>query len=275
MSFDLSSLILVFFVIMVLQPLFTGRWYAVRRAQAIRAIERAHASRVITMIHRQERRSLFGFAMARQIDLEDAQTIIAAIKETPEDMPIDLVLHTPGGIVLAAMQIARAVEAHKAKVTVYVPVYAMSGGTLIALAADEIVLGEFSVLGPIDPQIAGLPAASIVKARDSKPTESVFELTLILADVAEKALAQVKQGAVELLTPRMEQAAAESLAAKLAGGHWTHDYALTASEALALGLPVKVGMPREVMQLMTLYPQAIQQSGVEFLPIEIPRPRRV
>jgi ClpP class serine protease len=275
MSFDFSSLILVFFAIMLLQPLFTGRWYTVRRAQAIRAIERAHASRVITMIHRQERRSLFGFAMARQIDLEDAQTIIAAIKDTPEDMPIDLVIHTPGGIVLAAMQIARAVEAHKAKVTVYVPVYAMSGGTLIALAADEIVMGEFSVLGPIDPQIAGLPAASIVKARDSKPTGSAFDLTLILADVAEKALAQVKQGAIELLTPRMEQAAAEVLAAKLAGGHWTHDYGLTASEALAIGLPVKVGMPSEVMQLMTLYPQPVQQSGVEFLPVEIPRPRRV
>ena len=104
---------------------------------------------------------------------------------------------------LAAMQIARAVEAHKAKVTVYVPVYAMSGGTLIALAANEIVLGEFSVLGPIDPQIAGLPAASIVKARDLKPIEGVFDLTLVLADVAEKALVQVKQGAVELLTPRM------------------------------------------------------------------------
>src|SRR5262245_2356022 len=87
MSFDFSSLIWVFFAIMLLQPLFTGRWYAVRRAQAIRAIERAHASRVITMIHRQEKRSLFGFAMARQIDLEDAQTIIAAIKETPEDRP--------------------------------------------------------------------------------------------------------------------------------------------------------------------------------------------
>jgi ClpP class serine protease len=115
-------------------------------------------------------------------------------------MPIYFLIHTPGGLVLAAMQIARAVEAHKAKVNVYVPVYAMSGGTLIALAANEIVLGEFSVLGPIDPQIAGLPAASIVKARDSKPVESVFDLTLILADVAEKALAQVKQrsgGAVD------------------------------------------------------------------------------
>jgi len=275
MSFDFSTLFWIFIVIMVLQPLFTARWYVVRRAQAIRAVEKLHGTRVITMIHRQEKRSLFGFAIARHIDLEDAQTIIAAIKSTPEDMPIDFVIHTPGGLVLAAMQIARAVEAHKAKVTVYVPVYAMSGGTLIALAADEIVLGEFSVLGPIDPQIAGLPAASIVKARDSKPVESVFDLTLVFADVAEKALAQVKQGAVELLTPRMEHSAAEALAAKLAGGHWTHDYALTAQEARALGLPVKGGMPPEVMQLMSLYPQPIQRSGVEYLPIEMPRRRRV
>ena len=275
MSLDFSTLLWGLFLVMALQPLLMGRWYAVRRAQAIRAIETAHGTRVITMIHRQEKRSLFGFSVARHIDLEDAQTIIAAIKETPGDIPIDLVLHTPGGLVLAAMQIARAVEAHKAKVTVYVPVYAMSGGTLIALAADEIVLGEFSVLGPIDPQIAGLPAASIVKARNSKPIAEVFDLTLVLADVSEKALAQVKRGAVELLTPRMEQAAAEALAAKLAGGHWTHDYALTAGEAAALGLPVKVAMPAEVMALMKLYPQPIQQSGVEFLPIDLPRQRRV
>jgi ClpP class serine protease len=275
MSFDFSSLFWIFIVIMVLQPLLTARWYVVRRAQAIRAVEKLHGTRVITMIHRQEKRSLFGFAVSRHIDLEDAQTIIAAIKDTPEDMPIDFVIHTPGGLVLAAMQIARALEAHKAKVTVYVPVYAMSGGTLLALAANEIVLGEFSVLGPIDPQIAGLPAASIVKARDSKPIESVFDLTLVLADVAEKALVQVKQGAVELLTPRMEHSAAEALAAKLAGGQWTHDYALTASEARALGLPVKIGMPPEIMTLMTLYPQPIQQSGVEYLPIDMPRQRRV
>ena len=131
------------------------------------------------------------------------------------------------------------------------------------------------MLGPIDPQMAGLPAASLVKARDSKPIESVSDVTLVLADVGEKALVQVKQGTVELLTPRMQQAAAEALAAKLAGGHWTHDYALTANEARTLGLPIKVGMPLEVMKLMTLYPQPVQQSGVEFLPNDIPRRRRV
>jgi ClpP class serine protease len=252
-----------------------GRWYALRRAQAIRAIEKEHGTRVITMIHRQEKRSLFGFAVSRHIDLEDAQTVIAAIKETPDDTPIDLIIHTPGGLVLAAMQIARAVEAHPAKVTAYVPVYAMSGGTLIALAADEIVMGEFSVLGPIDPQILGLPAASIVRARDSKPIADVFDLTLVLADVGEKAVAQVKQGAIELMTPRLDQSTAEAIAEKLTGGYWTHDYALTASEARGLGLPVKVGMPVQVMEFMKLYPQPIQQSGIEYLPIDAPRRRRV
>lgn len=274
MKFDLSSIIWILLAFVALQPLLAGRWLAMKRAQAISAIQRSRRSRVITMIHRQERRSLFGFSVARHIDLEDAQTIIGAIKDTPKDRPIDLILHTPGGLVLAAMQIARAVEAHPAKVTVFVPVYAMSGGTLIALAADEIVLGEFSVLGPIDPQIVGLPAASIVRARDSKPIEHVFDLTLVLADVSEKALAQVKRGAVELLTSHLDKAAAEALADKLAGGHWTHDYALTPREASSLGLPVSVNMPREVIELMKLYPQPVQRSGVEFLPIDVPPKRR-
>lgn len=273
MSLDFSTLIWILLAVVALQPMLMGRWFALKRMQAIRAIEKAHGTRVITMIHRQERRSLFGFNVSRHIDLEDAQTIIAAIKETPPEVPIDLVLHTPGGLVLAAMQIARAVEAHPAKVTVYVPVYAMSGGTLIALAADEIVLGEFSVLGPIDPQIAGLPAASIVQARQSKPVEHIFDLTLVLADVSEKALAQVKRGAVELLTPRLDQATAERLAEKLAGGHWTHDYALTAQEASELGLPVRVGMPTQILELMRLYPQPVQRSGVEFLPVDVPTRR--
>src|SRR5690349_14723826 len=241
MTFDFSSIFFIVIALMALQPLLMWRWYAMRRAQAIRAVKTEHGTRVSTMIHRQERRSLFGFAVSRHIDLEDAQTVIAAIKDTPDDTPIDLIIHTPGGIVLAAMQIARAVEAHPAKVTAYVPVYAMSGGTLIALAADEIVMGEFSVLGPIDPQILGLPAASIVRARDSKPVADVFDLTLVLADVSEKAVAQVKRGAVELLTPRLDQSAAETIAEKLAGGYWTHDYALTPPKRKHLASRSKLG----------------------------------
>lgn len=270
MDFSFSNLIFLVFLMIVLQPLISGRLFALRRAQAIRAIERRRKSRVITMIHRQEKRSLFGMNMSNMIGLEDAQSIISAIKATPRDMPIDLVLHTPGGLVLAAMQVARAVEAHPAKVTVFVPIYAMSGGTLIALAADEIVMGEFSMLGPIDPQIMGISAASILAARDAKPVEHVSDLALVLADVSEKATAQVKRGAVEIMTPRMERAAAEALAETLTSGTWTHDYALTPQEATDLGLAITVGLPQGVLDLMKLYPAPVRQSVVEFLPFEPP-----
>jgi ClpP class serine protease len=265
---NLSSWIWILILVFALQPLITDRIRTMQRHNAIRGIERSQGTRVITMIHRQEKRSLLGFPVSRYINLEDAQTIIAAIKETPPNQPIDLILHTPGGLVLAAMQIARAVEAHPARVRVMVPVYAMSGGTLVALAADEIVLGEFSVLGPIDPQLAGFPAASIVKARDSKPIHEVHDLTLVLADMGEKALAQVKRGAMELMEERLGAEKAAALAEILAGGRWTHDYALTAKEAAALGLPVTVGIPPEVLHLMTLYPQPVQSSGIEYLPID-------
>lgn len=270
MEFSLSSLLLIVFIVMILQPVLAGRMFAFRREQAIRSIERKRKSRIITMIHRQEKRNLFGVNVSRMIDLEDAQSIISAIKSTPDDTPIDLVLHTPGGLVIAAMQIARAVEAHPAKVTVYVPIYAMSGGTLIALAADEIVMGEFSMLGPIDPQIMGISAASIIAARDGKPVEHVSDVAMVLADLSDKAIRQVTRGAVEIMTPRMARDKAEELAHKLASGTWTHDYALTPAEAQELGLEITVGMPPEILDLMKLYPAPVKQSAVEFLPFDPP-----
>ena len=270
MDLSFSNLIFLIFLMVMLQPLLSGRMFALRRAQAIRSIERKRGSRVITMIHRQEKRSFFGVNMSRHIDLEDAQSIISAIKGTPKDTPIDLVLHTPGGLVLAAMQIARAVEAHPAKVTVFVPIYAMSGGTLIALAADEVVMGEFSMLGPIDPQIMGISAASIIAARDAKPVEHVSDVALVLADVSEKAIQQVTQGAIEIMTPRIPHEQAKALAEKLASGTWTHDYALTHAEASELGLPVKLDIPPEILDLMKLYPAPVKQSAVEFLPFDPP-----
>jgi ClpP class serine protease len=172
------------------------------------------------------------------------------------------------------MQIARALKAHPAKVTVHVPVYAMSGGTLLALAAGEIVMDEFSVLGPIDPQLMGVPAASLVEVKKEKPIAEVNDLTLVLASISEKALKQVKAGALELIGARLSPDKANNLVEKLAGGQWTHDYAITAKEALELGLNVKSGIPASVMQLMQLYSQPVRtMPSIEFLPIAPPRSR--
>ena len=84
----------------------------------------------------------------------------------------------------------------------FVPHYAMSGGTLIALAANEIVMSKHAVLGPIDPQLGQSPAASLIKVVEQKPIAEIDDETLIKADVGRKAIAQVKQAATELLTGR-------------------------------------------------------------------------
>jgi ClpP class serine protease len=216
---------------------------------------------------------LLGFPVARYIDINDSEEVLRAIQMTDDEVPLDLVLHTPGGLVLAALQIAKAVREHKGRVTVFVPHYAMSGGTLIALAADEIVMCKHSVLGPIDPQLGESPAVSLIKVIQDKPVSKIDDRTLILADVGRKAIAQVKQAASELLNRRMLAQEASTTAEKLTSGAWTHDYPIWASTASSLGLPISTEMPDDVLQLMNLYPQPVRMqsdSGVQYLPV----PRR-
>ena len=272
---DLSWLLWLFFIAQLFIPLTQRRWLEVRRQQAIRGLERARGSRLITMIHRQETMSILGFPVARYIDIEDSEQVLRAIRFTPPDMPIDLLLHTPGGLVLAAEQIAFALKRHKGKVTVLVPHYAMSGGTLIALAADEIAMDPNAVLGPVDPQLglgqnAAYPAASILKAL-AQPNPNRADSTLILGDVAQKAITQVKDTVVKLLLEHQSKEDAERIAAALSSGQWTHDYPLDVGQLDAMGLPVRGELPRSVYDLMDLYPQARQQRpGVEFIPLPYP-----
>ena len=83
--------------------------------------------------------------------------------------------------------------------TVFVPHYAMSGGTLLAIAADEIVMAANAVLGPVDPQLGQSPAASILSVLERKEMKDIEDQTLILADVARKALVQVQLMVRDLL----------------------------------------------------------------------------
>lgn len=268
MPINFTSLIWLFFLSMSLLPIIRQRRLETDRISLLRSLERERQSRVITLIHRQESINFLGIPVRRFIDLEDSERILRAIRLTPDDMPIDVILHTPGGLVLAAEQIARALKRHPAKVTVIVPHYAMSGGTLICLAADEILLDQNAVLGPIDPQIGQYPASSILRVLQQKPISEVDDTTIILADVAEKAIRQVEETAFELISERMEEEKARKLASTLSEGYWTHDYALVCSTLAELGLPVGCNLPDKIHALMDLYPQpSRQQPAVDFIPL--------
>ncbi len=252
-------------------------WLSIRslnraRLRLIELMERKYGARVITMIHRQERVGLLGVPVYRYIDIEDSEAVVRAIRSTPPNVPIMLILHTPGGLVLAASQIAMALKAHPAKKVVVVPHYAMSGGTLIALAADEIVMDPNASLGPLDPQLAGpngvyFPAPSVIKAVEIKGRDKVDDQTLILADMAEKAVNQVKELVVDLVRDKLGDERARYIADRLVGGYYTHDYPLTVRQLTEMGLKVSTKVPPEVYDLMVLYPQArANRPGVEYLP---------
>lgn len=314
---SVTTVIWIVVLLLLLQPGVARALLRYRRLSLIRSLQKQRASRVIVLIHRQEQVSLLGIPFYRYIDVDDSEEILRAIRLTPRDVPIDLILHTPGGLVLAAEQIALALTAHQATVTVMVPHYAMSGGTLIAMAADEILMDEYAVLGPVDPQLGEYPAVSILRAVEAKDANELEDHTLIMADIAHKAMRQVRDlvetilierdryGATELEAPAVDEADATTTAAAdepiwmaeaarrrragasrpvgmyalieaVTSGQWTHDYPITAGHARELGLPVNPELPREVYELMRLYPQ--QGKGrptVEYIPMPIapPTPR--
>jgi len=268
-----GEVIWIAFILMALQPMIRQRVMVALRQRKIAQIQARRGSRVITLVHRQETMRLLGFPVVRYIDMDDSEEVIRAIHLTDPSTPLDLILHTPGGLVLAALQIARAIQRHRGPVTVFVPHIAMSGGTLIALAADRIVMCDHSVLGPIDPQISGVPAASLLKVVAEKPIAEIDDETLIRADIGRKATDQVCRACVGLLSDHMPNAKAEELARLLTSGRWTHDYPITAEEAAGFGLQVDTTMPEEVLELMQLYPQPVRTvPTVEYLPVPAPRP---
>jgi len=258
----------IFLMITALQPVLKQKLLENARQKLIAALEKKRGSRVILLIHRQETMSLLGFPVLRYITIEDSEEVIRAIQMTDPNIPIDLVLHTPGGLVLASYQIAHAIKYRPGKVTVHVPHFAMSGGTLIALAADEIVMGDHAMLGPVDPQIGEYPAASLVKLVQAKPIADIDDRTWILADMGKKAMDQLREHLKELLAEHFTPGRAEELARTMTEGRWTHDFPITFEEAQGLGLQVAKGLSDELYQLMSLYPQPVKrQPTVEYIPL--------
>jgi ClpP class serine protease len=267
---DPLSLLWLFFIFASLQPALTRQRLLYLRRRALRVISRQRDATIITLIHRQESMSLLGIPLVRYIDIDDAEDVLRAIHDTPPGREIEIILHTPGGMVIAARQIASALADHDGKVTAVVPHYAMSGGTMIALAADEIQVDSHAALGPVDPQLGEFAAASLV-AVAARPGEHE-DRTLLLADIGRKALVQVESFTGRLLASKLGPEQSRRAARLLATGVWTHDHPLLSPDLRALGLPVHDGIGTLERELMLLYPQPANRTpAVEYVPNRGPR----
>lgn len=223
------------------------------RSGLFQHIEHSRGTRVIAIINREDRRLLPVRAGREYIELDTAEEMLSAMRKLKPNQPIDIILHTQGGEVTAALQIARALKAHPGRKTAFIPYYAFSAGTLIALTADEIVMGPHAVLGPIDPQIRGLPAASLTRLRAEKSVDKIGDLYFVLTEHAAKSLDEAKAHACDLVNDAHKPQGTCALTDDLVSGERTHGYPISVSEAKARGINVSTAVPDAVYRLVDSY----------------------
>lgn len=223
-------------------------------------LEAKRGSRVIAIVHREHSKRNW----LDVIDLEDALT---AIRKAPKDKPLDIILHSAGGLIRASQQIARAIHAHRGKTTVFVPYYALGSTTFMAFAADEIVMSAHAALSPVDPFVGAGPASSVLEAIKGKPIERVEDETVISADIAKKMLDEARKLTCELMDDVRDHNAVCRLADELVSGKWSRDRAITAPLAKELGLNVSLQMPNDVYELVRSCRRASEKdmSSVAYL----------
>jgi ATP-dependent protease ClpP protease subunit len=118
-----------------------------------------------------------GIAETQIID-DDKNGLMMAIHDLDRSLGLDLILHTPGGSIAVTESIVDYIKKmFKKDVRAIVPQIAMSAGTMIACSCREIVMGMHSNLGPIDPQMNGIPAAGVIEEFKRAHTEIVADNT--------------------------------------------------------------------------------------------------
>jgi ClpP class serine protease len=224
---------------------------ATKRRDLLSAIEGRRKSKVLAVIHgrdwKMERKKLHTF-----VDMDTADEFLSALRSIDPEQPLDIILHTPGGALTPGYQIARALKAHRGKKIAYVPFHAFSMGTIIALVADEIVMGEHAVLGPIDPQIDGYPAADLLRLKAEKPLAEINDVVLLAAYDAEKLMAEARQEFCDLVHPNHVRDQVCALTDDLVSGQRTHGHPIGVETAKSLGINVSTDVPAEVFDYVEL-----------------------
>lgn len=190
----------------------------------------------------------------------DADNIYNAVNEFADKKPLLLVLRSTGGDPAAAYLIGKLCRDYCAKkFVVVVPRQAKSAATLLSCAADEIHMGSLSELGPIDPQIDGLPALGlkhsvehIAELVKTYPASSEMfakflseSLKLIHLGYYERVAESAMHYAERLLKthPKTISSAPEKIAQNLVYGYKDHSFVIDKDEAIGIfsSATVKVG----------------------------------
>tara|TARA_R110002124_G_scaffold98852_4_gene244502 strand:- start:496 stop:1518 length:1023 start_codon:yes stop_codon:yes gene_type:complete len=198
----------------------------------------------------------------QQIVFDEAFEAIALIRQANPRSKIVIVLHTLGGYARPAHMIALAIKEHlrKAKhnsrrdphVIAYVPYVAMSGGAMIALAAEKVAMDPTASLGPIDTIYGGFPTEAYRDLLEQKGPLATQDLVVMLAHEAEKYDRYADRVAREIVheNHKSEDKDPDFLADYLSSGKLSHSEAISPGAARKLGMNVATKIPSEIYGLV-------------------------
>ena len=188
---------------------------------------------LIEIIHDMSPYNLGPAGLPAEITFDQAFDVVRKIRAA-RGGDIAVVLHTTGGFSFPSDMIAKALFQHKGRKVAFVPYTAMSGGTLIALATDEIFMGAAAALGPIDTQYWGLPVSAYKYLKQVKNVDHIEDRFLIMSHLAEK----FEESAAARAKSRINQKHGPNVVEELMAGGRYHGDPISAEEARKIGIRV-------------------------------------
>lgn len=208
-------------------------------------------AKTIAIIHDFDNPMHYNSPEREDLSTREAFEVLAEIRAAGEKTPLNIVLHTPGGMRFAGELIATALK-DRPNTTAYVPYCAMSAGTMIALSCQKVVMGKHACLGPIDSQFGGFPADGFARLLKEKPVEQISDLWLMVSYVVEKDLKTARQRACELLNKaHFGRDDACQLTDFLASGDLPHSERIGRERAAEIGVNIaKEDCPEAVYKMV-------------------------
>jgi len=201
------------------------------------------------------------------IDQKTMTKVAEAMNEF-KGKPFDLILHTPGGEVFAAMFISRMLKQYPGHIRTIVPMVCMSGGTLLALSTDELIMAPTSCLGPCDPQLGG-----IFRYGSSKSWNKILKFKGKKADDASISLAYTGKQYTKSIHDHLMNVVDFGLAPKakktfvdfITSGDVEHAYALTPVELTKFGFKIRKMTNQKFTEKMINFISKTGSEGVTYV----------
>lgn len=206
---------------------------------------------------------LFSMGMIDQTCLRKISHIMNKMKG--EDF--DLILHTPGGDIFSTLAISRLINQYPGKIRAIIPLYSMSGGSLLALSCKEILMTKNASLGPIDPQISsffkfGSARAweHIVKFKGKKADDQ----SVSFAMMGKQYTRSIKAHLMKVVDYNLNEKQKEKLVTFLTDGKVEHAYTLTPIDLNTFGLNIQVIDNEKFLRLLSKLIASSGKEGVKY-----------